>query len=152
MRKPVAKRFQDIRPGDVVCEKEGEYYEIERCGSLLITHPNIHLYIKDKGLANLYGHPDQIIGLLYRPWPEGKTEMDMLRNISFQAFWTYELKVKMNEPWVHGGELPKKASPELDEAITKLHELIEVYELGKPLDKAPTNLPLDVEGYLGVDR
>jgi len=111
--------FKDVRPGDVVCEEMGEPHEILKVqGPIDQIYPIVVLYIKDAGI--LQNKPDAIIGLLHRPWPEGKTEKDMLNEV-------VELALGICLPY---------PDPQ-DIALDKLHKASEEYELGKPLEEKP---------------
>ena len=56
---------------------------------------------------------DEIVGLIYRPWPAGKTEEDML--------WEIERRAAQIQP----------GRPNDPQVLSELREAIEAYELGK---------------------
>lgn len=85
-----------------------------------------------KGGMLYRGRLSEYIGLLHRPYPEGKTEAGMSDEVSGLAFQVFELGDKNYEKWMQTGKLPVSAVPGFDEAVVCLRETIEVYELGKP--------------------
>ena len=110
--------FEDVRPGDVVCRKVGRSCTV---GALSIEQdPYIQLFTREEGFV--MGRPGELIGLLHRPWPEGKTEGDMWR----------EVMVLVSD--LYGQNLPSLRALGL---ATQLREAIEAYELGKPLEEPP---------------
>ena len=115
MREPVARRFRDIREKDVVCEREGEVLEVVHILDDTDNNslPRLILYNPNSTRFIIMGHPDQYIGLLYRPWPEGKTEQDMRTDLRGAAGFFHERNMGL-EP---------------------LREALDAYELGKPFDQ-----------------
>jgi|SRR3989344_3710794 len=68
--------FKDVRPGDVVCETEGQLGEVLRVHhDHELGPPRIVLMCKHGMLFR--GRPDQVIGRTYHPWSDGKTESQM---------------------------------------------------------------------------
>lgn len=121
-------RFRDVRPGDVICKEAHQPREVGAVSKE--QDPYVDLFIRDGGL--IMGRPEEIIGLIHRPWPDGKTEQDMLKAIFsiikkiptvsygapkqlFEEFWSTALIM---------------CTPELGEAI-------DAYELGKPQEPDP---------------
>lgn len=116
-----AVRFSDVRMGDVVCKKVGENCEItgwEQASEA--TYPKRILYRRDGG--TIEGHPDELIGLVHRPW--SKPEFYMMGDIDCEV---RTLSIRWDP--VRG------ISPKVKQDVIQiLREAIEAYELGKPLD------------------
>lgn len=120
--------FKDVRPGDMVAEGSGEifgWYQVTACET-----PNaatVYLYIVGGNV--LVGFPHQLIGLFHRPWPEGKTEREMLNAIEVPLRKCVEGSVEEDGSIyvdLRRGEV-------LDFSV--LRDAIEAYELGKPLEQ-----------------
>jgi len=73
---------------------------------------------------------DQLCILLHRPWPEGKTEQDMLEEVISHAASLVAVQ-----------DLPELFSRALDE----LHNAIDAFKLGLPFDSAQGKPPDPVQ-------
>lgn len=129
--------FKDVLPGDVVCQSIDERLTVSRVGNGVgpDLNPNgtINLFIKGTAGLRLSGFPDQLIGLIYRPWPKGENAVSILSKITNFCFFASDKFRDLFTDWViQGGRLPTKSSPEIDEIFIRLCEKIEVYELGRP--------------------
>lgn len=60
---------------------------------------------------------------VHRPWPKGKTEKQMLGRVAVAA-------------GVVSGRVQFCGPEDIREAIVELHEALDAYELGKPLEKS----------------
>ena len=101
--------FREVQLGDIVGERVTEAYEITQTRVLGDpVHPRIVLNLKDAGVYT--NQPDAIIGLLRRPYPEGKTEVQMMAEARDAADFFAERGM----------------------GIVPLREALEAYELGKP--------------------
>ena len=88
-----------------------------------------------------------IIGLGHRPWPEEKTNSDMLQAIAAAVFEVYSLR-----GYTIGLTATQRTAPEFQRAVDKLREAIQAYELGKSSDMAQSvpskrQQPEGREGY-----
>jgi len=108
-------RYVDVQPGDVVFEKFGFPHEVESSEQAGDVRLNC------KGGVHLQGAPGAIIGIIYRPWPEGETESDMARELSTKITMIFRC-----ETWTDS------------RSLAELREALDTYELGKPL-KQPRN-------------
>lgn len=115
--------FKDVKPGDVICQKTGVFREVGALSQS--SDPYIELFIKESG-GIVTGRPNQIIGLVHRPWPDGETEEGMVEKIVSYA------------GIVFGGGHDLVSSDtstriRMQEWLTDLQKAINAYELGKPL-------------------
>lgn len=114
--------FKDVRPGDVVCRSIDERFTISAVGNGIgLDHADnglINLSIEGATGLYLVGLPDRLIGLIHQPWPQGRTVLEMLGEIA-----------RLGSEVQPGRHM---SSVKLAEAITKLREAIEVFELGFP--------------------
>lgn len=127
-----AIQFKDVQKGDVVCFWTDCLLEV----SEVEVHPDhVVLHAKDASGGppggKLPGSPEEFIGLLHRPWPEGKTERYMLHEISAKAY-------EFNEAAEEGDVERARA------VAQSLREAIEAWELSKPFDEAQGE-PLEPE-------
>lgn len=107
--------FKDVQVDDVVCKQAYKFLEVG--GLSEARDPYIELFIKGGGIIT--GRPNELIGLVRRPRPEGKTEGDMLNEIRRCAFRA----VEPGRPII----------PELKALL----EAIEAHELSKSPEKKP---------------
>lgn len=110
--------FRGVRPGDVVCQVEGQEDEISVVRHVAGT---VYLRIKDSGGVDIEGKPDQIIGLLHRPWQEG----------SAAPFLMQEALIDAMRDFLHA------SSETREEKLRAVREVLDTYELGKPLESTP---------------
>ena len=124
-----AIRFNEVKVGDVVC---GETEDI-RGEVLRVFHDTelgwLRIVLVCKHLR-LYGRPEEIIGLVRRPGPEGKTEDQMLGGVVVLAGSLVGQREHCDQASVLIG-------------LDKLHDAIEAYKLGKPIDDAQGKKPSD---------
>ncbi len=119
---------RDIMPGDVIDLNNKTRVTVR--GTLTGEHVAeaeifIHVFTEPSGQQHLF-RPGSIIGLVHRPWLEGKTNSDMLQAIATAAFEVHSLR-----GYTIGLTAIQRTPPELQKAIDKLREAIEAYELGK---------------------
>ena len=102
--------FKDVKPGDVVLRyADGEPRKVERAqGTVLVFKNN----------EAINGTPNQLIGLVHRPWPEGKTEEEMLDAVINAA----------HRPGVFHSY-----------RLSELRAALDAYELGELLYEEPQN-------------
>lgn len=124
-----AIRFRDVRPGDVVSQGARTRPEdvMEVVG---VEGPPVEGYREMVGLcvkgmsARFFGLADKVLLLVRRPWPEGKTEEDMLDRLR-QAARRAELVLAARP-------CPPTSNPDPAVVIAGLREALDAYELGKP--------------------
>src|SRR5262245_55470567 len=88
MREPVARRGKEIQVGDIICDGLGaqrdviehEVVEVSKRGK---HYRHIRLNLKNGGTIDCL--PEAVVGLLYRAWPPGKTNSDMLQALVVAA-------------------------------------------------------------------
>lgn len=107
--------FKDVQAGDVVCQDADKHRTVGAVSEE--RNPYIQLFIREGGF--IQEKPDQLIGLVHRPWPEGNTEEGMRASIILFAYLVCTL---------HQTEL----TASFDKATSDLRKAIEAYELGKP--------------------
>lgn len=112
--------LKDVLPGDVVFHTPGECYKVADVSRLFGPEvpdhlESIALFIVGNPCFQISGPANEVIGLLHRPWLEGKTEAQMQEDILELA-----------------GRLLNCPESEKDETARQLRETIEAYELGKP--------------------
>ncbi len=107
--------FKDVLPGDVVCKEVGRTRQVGAVSAE--RDPYVELFFREGGFTK--GRPEELIGLVHRPWPEGKTKEQMLAELRLAAAFFAEKGMG----WV------------------PLREALEAYELGKPLAEVPTPQP-----------
>lgn len=120
---PKAIFAKDVEVGDVVLLYEGEKpFAVERMEKYEDAHGvTIHGGIRHVTLA-----PGSIIILRHRPWPEGKTRGDTLYALAVAAEDVYRLK-----GYISASDKDSAISSYLEDAIGRLIQAIEAYELGK---------------------
>jgi hypothetical protein len=111
--------FGEVRKGDVVCKRIDQPHEVDRVFRFKGNPSVLNLHCTDE--AMLSGKPEDVIGLLHRPWPEGATERNAWACI--ELFILLVLAVR-------------KTSLRLAPYLGSLCEAIETYELGKPLNNS----------------
>ena len=114
--------YKDVRPGDVVGRSSRERITISAVvnGIELDYAGNDLIRLFIDGFEGMYlaGPPEQLIGLIHRPWPQGQTIFDLLNEIGRLGSGV--------QPLHHLG------ATSLEQAMTELREAIEVFELGFP--------------------
>lgn len=122
--------FEDVQSGYVVWEKKGDPHTISSVSRIRCEgEVYVALYEKDeKGEERmaLHGEPDQFIGLVHRPWPEGKTAEDMRDAI---AGFSWEVMTDSDLHCANSGH-------GMENSIEALRGAIDDYLLGKPLNTA----------------
>ncbi len=115
--------FRDVRAGDVVCIEEGVRLRVEDISEgSNDTSTDIILNIERGGMH--HGWPNELIGLCYRPWPEGKTAQQMRDEI-----WRHAQRLAS---LMDGGGHIEDHLSGVDVIIGQLREAMDAYELGKP--------------------
>ncbi|MDP2647914.1 MAG: hypothetical protein Q8P35_01585 [Candidatus Yanofskybacteria bacterium] len=128
--------IKDVRAGDILLLPHRGRMEVARVTNdhcFAATHLNwslIQLVYTD-GTDSLQDGDDTAI-LVHHPYPEGKTNRDMLGSIAVLAHEVHTLR-----GYAVGIEATRSTAPELERAIHNLQGTIEAYELGKPLEEKP---------------
>lgn len=117
-------RFRDVQPGDVIAELIGnEALTVIACspacdeewarthGPLNTPEVEIHVTGRDSPLR---GHPNQIIGVIHRRYPEGQSK----RRVEEEILETNQ-------------DMLMASAREREKLVPKLRKLLGVYELGK---------------------
>lgn len=113
-----AVRRRDIQPGDVVCGRKNRTHTVHRVFAFRGSPSVLNIHCTDE--AMLSGNPDDIIGLVGRPRPEGMTRQDMLERVQLYARILQGIS---------------EVAPEVVEShIKTIFKVIEDYELGKLFD------------------
>ncbi|MEK7638241.1 MAG: hypothetical protein AAB375_02350 [Patescibacteria group bacterium] len=121
-----AIRFADVKQGDVV--SRGLTEEYERFTAAESAEPFEQtgvISIRLKNGGKLLGNPDELIGLLHRPWPEGKTDRKWRKEIEVLLLIAWRAVEEDN--WQHGPDYGRS-----DLHLAALHKAMDAYELGKP--------------------
>lgn len=112
-----AIRFKDVRPGDVVCKEADRPRKVGAVSEE--RDPYIQLFTREGGFFQ--GKPEEVIGLLHRPWPEGKPKWQMLTELGRASAVVAAMIAQVD----------------YDEDIFRaqvafLRNALDAYELGKP--------------------
>jgi len=127
-------RFGDVRVGDSVSNYADSSVVIR---DITGPYPSYNMVELHHSGGTIPGGPDSLIGLVRRPWPEGKSEADML-----------QIVVSAIRDATRVGTLPPgktfdltihQCRIELDpfrdgDALRTVREAIENWELGKPIE------------------
>lgn len=114
--------FRDVRVGDVVCVQEGVKLKVVDIGEGSNDAPaDVQLHMEGGGVR--CGYPDELIGLCYRPYPEGKTAQQMRDEI-----WRHAQRLAS---LMDGGGHIEVHLSGVDVIIGQLREAMDAYELGK---------------------
>ena len=117
-----------LRAGDKVLLRENVEVEVRGVilGELPMEGDRLVAYLHDTTGKQWTLHPGDVVELLHRLRPEGKTEKQM----ALETMWEI----------IHIGEQVALHSPlNIESAIGKVHELVEVYKLGLPFDTASSS-------------
>jgi len=116
--------FGAVKKGDVVAKREGVGVRVERIACTLGQVTLFGRFTADETLTTeIYGGFDEVVSLLGRSWPPGKTKRDMLLAVD----------IALTDMWL--GRIPP------DQARAKLRAALDDYELGlnvPPASEQPT--------------
>ena len=127
----IVKTFGDIRRSDIVRRQLEGAQELVLSVRAFGTHVCLKLSSPDGVERQYQAASDLPVILVYRPWPEGMTEPDMLAHIALRAH-----DVHMRRGYT-ASAARKEWRDSLKRAVTRLLEAIEAYELGKPQEVEP---------------
>jgi hypothetical protein len=131
---------KDIRENDVI-----EFYVNDGIRMVILTREDVHpqacgpcvqLHFRrldaprSPGVVIIHQETMRVL-LVHRPWPDGKTEADMLEAVETAIRRSAHAQIE-NDGRSIGAFLQLWHSTNLSENLTMLREAIETYELGKP--------------------
>ncbi len=126
--------FKDVKCGDVVqLSGDGPSHTVTRAYPERVDGSGRIVLVDDGADWVTQGRPDQFIGLLHRPWQERQQ-----KNIGTDAYLRFKIALAAHRVAVVFNIIEEGQAHWTDgeEAITRLREVIEAYELGKPFDSA----------------